>query len=109
MSRVRIVLEDDHTLVRAGLRKLLESVDGFEVVAEYTHGRDVLRGVRETTPDVVVMDIAMPELNGLDATARERRGRLLRLRPYIPLARRVKSRNTHCYNPLSQSVSRSAR
>jgi DNA-binding NarL/FixJ family response regulator len=74
MSRVRIVLADDHTLVRAGLRKLLESVDGFEVVAEYTNGRDVLRGVRESTPDVVVMDIAMPELNGLDATARITRG-----------------------------------
>jgi DNA-binding NarL/FixJ family response regulator len=70
MSRVRIVLADDHTLVRAGLRKLLESLDGFEVVAEYTNGRDVVRGVREMHPDVVVMDIAMPELNGLDATAR---------------------------------------
>jgi DNA-binding NarL/FixJ family response regulator len=70
MSGVRIVLADDHTLVRAGLRKLLEGVAGFEVVAEYTNGRDVLRGVRETSPDVVVMDIAMPELNGLDATAR---------------------------------------
>jgi DNA-binding NarL/FixJ family response regulator len=74
MSRVRIVLADDHTLVRAGLRKLLESVEGFEVVAEYTNGRDVVRGVREHAPDVVVMDIAMPELNGLDATARVARG-----------------------------------
>jgi DNA-binding NarL/FixJ family response regulator len=74
MSRVRIVLADDHTLVRAGLRKLLESVEGFEVVAEYTNGRDVVRGVRELSPDVVVMDIAMPELNGLDATARIARG-----------------------------------
>jgi len=74
MSSVRIVLADDHTLVRAGLRKLLESVEGFEVVAEYTNGRDVVRGVREHTPDVIVMDIAMPELNGLDATARIARG-----------------------------------
>ena len=74
MSRVRIVLADDHTLVRTGLRKLLESVDGFEVIAEYTNGRDVVRGVREASPDVVIMDIAMPELNGLDATARIARG-----------------------------------
>ena len=70
MSRIRIVLADDHTLVRAGLRKLLESLEGIEVVGEYTNGRDVLRGVRELHPDLVVMDIAMPELNGLDATAR---------------------------------------
>jgi len=70
MSGVRIVLADDHTLVRAGLRKLLESIEGFQIVAEFTNGRDVLRGVRAHRPDIVLMDIAMPELNGLEATAR---------------------------------------
>lgn len=70
MSDIRILLADDHALMRAGLRKLLESAPGFEVVAEAANGREVVRLARELVPDVVLMDIAMPELNGFEATTR---------------------------------------
>jgi DNA-binding NarL/FixJ family response regulator len=66
----RVLLADDHTLVRAGLRKLLESLEGVEVVGEACDGMEVLHLVEQLCPDVVVMDVAMPGLNGLDATAR---------------------------------------
>jgi DNA-binding NarL/FixJ family response regulator len=67
---IRVVLADDHTLVRAGMRTLLQSLPGIEVVAEAQNGRDVLRLIEQHRPDVVMMDISMPELNGLEATAR---------------------------------------
>lgn len=67
---IRILLVDDHSLVRTGLRALLQTMAGFEVVAEASNGREALRLVAEHLPDVVLMDIMMPELNGLDATAR---------------------------------------
>jgi DNA-binding NarL/FixJ family response regulator len=66
----RVLLADDHTLVRAGLRKLLESLPGVEVVGEACDGMEVLSLAEQLRPDVVVMDVAMPGLNGLDATAR---------------------------------------
>ena len=66
----RVLLADDHNLVRAGLRKLLESVAGVEVIGEAEDGLALLRMAESLRPDVVVMDIAMPGLNGLDATAR---------------------------------------
>ena len=64
----RILLVDDHSLVRSGLRMLLEQVDGLEVVAEAGDGRMGVQLALEHRPDVVIMDIGMPELNGLDAT-----------------------------------------
>jgi DNA-binding NarL/FixJ family response regulator len=64
----RIVLADDHQMVRDGLRSLLEKEEGFEVVAEAETGRDAVRLAREHEPDVVVMDISMPDLNGVEAT-----------------------------------------
>lgn len=67
---IRILLADDHDLLRAGLRVLLKTMDGFEVVAEAGNGREALRLVKEHHPNVVLMDFVMPELNGLDATAR---------------------------------------
>lgn len=70
MKTIRILLADDHDLVRAGIRSLVQSVEGIEVVAEAGDGREALRLVKTHQPDVVVMDIAMPGLNGLDATAR---------------------------------------
>lgn len=65
---VKIILADDHRLMREGLRSLLESQPGIEVVAVAENGRETLRLVRKYKPDVVVMDISMPDLNGIDAT-----------------------------------------
>lgn len=70
MRRVRVLLADDHMLVRAGLRKLLESMPDIEVVGEVGDGLAVLALVAELQPSLVLMDIAMPGLNGLEATAR---------------------------------------
>jgi DNA-binding NarL/FixJ family response regulator len=67
---VRVLLADDHTLVRAGLRALLEKIPGVAVVGEANDGREAVRLVQEHGPDVVLMDIGMPGLNGLEATAR---------------------------------------
>jgi RNA polymerase sigma factor (sigma-70 family) len=67
-ARVKILLADDHGLMRAGLRALLDQVDGMEVVAEAATGREAVRLARESNPDVVLMDIAMPDINGIDAT-----------------------------------------
>lgn len=67
---IRIILADDHTLVRAGIRRLLAELDGMEVVAEASQGREVVRLAHEHRPDVVMMDINMPELNGLEAAER---------------------------------------
>lgn len=70
MTSKRVLLAEDHQLVRAGIRKLLESVQGFEVIAEASDGREALRLVRELRPDIVLTDIAMSGLNGMEATAR---------------------------------------
>ncbi|HYP17338.1 MAG TPA: response regulator transcription factor [Opitutus sp.] len=65
-----IILADDHALVRAGIRTLLEKIPGVTIVAESGDGRETVALVRTHDPDIVMMDISMPELNGLDATAR---------------------------------------
>ena len=67
---IRLILADDHTLVRAGIRALLEKLPGVVVVGEASDGREVLNLVKLHRPDVVLMDIAMPGLNGLEAAAR---------------------------------------
>ena len=67
---VRIVLADDHLLVRAGLCKLLEAVPGVDVVGQANDGEQVLAQVGALLPDMVLMDIAMPRINGLDACAK---------------------------------------
>lgn len=69
MKPIRVLLADDHNLVRAGMRALLQNVPEIEVVAEAENGRQVRALIKAHQPDVVLMDIAMPELNGLDATA----------------------------------------
>ena len=61
-----MLIADDHGLVRAGIRALLEKQSNMEVVDEANNGREALRLVRQHRPDVVLMDIAMPELNGLE-------------------------------------------
>jgi DNA-binding NarL/FixJ family response regulator len=70
MRPTRVLIADDHTLVRAGIRALLEKLPDVQVVAEASDGRDALQLVRTHQPDVVLMDIAMPGLNGLEATRR---------------------------------------
>lgn len=67
MKTVRVLLVDDHTLVRAGIRSLLEHLPAIHVVAEAGNGREALRMIRTRLPDVVLMDLSMPGLNGLDA------------------------------------------
>lgn len=67
MEPIRVLLADDHTIVRQGLRSLLESEEGFELVGEATDGRETVSLVDEIEPDVVVMDISMPRLNGIEA------------------------------------------
>ncbi|HEY7819983.1 MAG TPA: response regulator transcription factor, partial [Vicinamibacteria bacterium] len=63
----RILLVDDHEIVRKGLKSVLEARKDWEIVGEATTGREAVEMVEELKPDVVVMDISMPELNGLEA------------------------------------------
>ncbi len=64
-----ILLADDHAILRQGLRRILESYAGFEVVAEASTGTQAVEMARQFLPDVAIIDVAMPELNGLEATA----------------------------------------
>ncbi len=66
----KVLLADDHALVRRGLRALIDSYDGFEVVGEASDGREALALCRQLEPDLAVMDLSMPGLNGLDAMRR---------------------------------------
>lgn len=68
MQLIRVLLADDHALVRRGFRALIEDLDGMKVVAEASDGREAIGLTRTHRPDVVLMDIAMPELNGIQAT-----------------------------------------
>lgn len=72
---IRVVVADDHPVIRAGLRHILERQDGIEVVGEAGDGAAVLETVRSSTPDVVVMDVSMPRMNGIDAVRALRRER----------------------------------
>lgn len=68
MSKLRIMLADDHTLVRQGLRKIIEDRPDWEVVAEAGDGREAVRQAEEHKPDVAIIDVAMPLLNGIETT-----------------------------------------
>jgi CheY-like chemotaxis protein len=76
--KIRVLLVDDHNIVREGLRVLLNASDEIEVVGEVADGREAVRKVQELQPGVVVMDIAMPMLNGAEATRQ-----ILRLCPEV--------------------------
>ncbi len=68
MSEIRVLLAEDHTIVRKGIRSLLDSEVTISIVGEAENGRQAIEQVERLLPDVVVMDIGMPELNGLEAT-----------------------------------------
>jgi DNA-binding NarL/FixJ family response regulator len=68
MKKIGVLLVDDHTVVRQGLRALLRAEEDMEVIGEAENGRQAVMLARKTPPDVVVMDVAMPLLNGLEAT-----------------------------------------
>jgi YesN/AraC family two-component response regulator len=68
MKPIKVLLADDHTIVRQGLRALLQTEPDIAVVGEAANGRQALDSARDLRPDVVIMDIAMPSLNGLEAT-----------------------------------------
>jgi DNA-binding NarL/FixJ family response regulator len=68
MEKITVVLADDHTVVRQGLRVLLQAEEDIEIVGEAENGRQAIQMVKKFLPNVVVMDIAMPVLNGLEAT-----------------------------------------
>jgi DNA-binding NarL/FixJ family response regulator len=65
---IRVLLADDHAVVRDGLRALLEAQPGIEVVGGVANGREAVREAQKLRPDVIVMDIAMPDVNGIEAT-----------------------------------------
>lgn len=69
-DRIRVLLADDHGLVRAGIRTLLDQIETLAVIGETGDGRSVLKLVKEHQPDIVLLDIAMPSLNGLEVAAR---------------------------------------
>ncbi len=73
MKKIAVLIVDDHTLVRDGIRSLLELVTDVEVVGEAANGKEALEKVKELAPDVVLMDLAMPVMTGLEATRRIRR------------------------------------
>src|SRR3972149_2830494 len=73
MNKIKVMIVDDHTLVRDGIRALLELVDDFEVVGEAANGKEACEKVKELLPDVVLMDLALPVMTGLEATRKIRK------------------------------------
>lgn len=69
MSKIKIIIVDDHRIVREGIRNLLSSESDIEVLAECENGREAIKLVHKHNPDVTLMDISMPELNGIEAIA----------------------------------------
>src|SRR5512140_2787406 len=68
MSKIRVLLADDHNVVRQGLKALISAEEDLEVIAEAENGRQAVQLAKELNPDAIVMDIAMPVLNGVEAT-----------------------------------------
>lgn len=70
MDKIRVLIADDHSIVRGGIRALIESQDDIQVCAEVADGREAVEVAQELTPDIVLMDVAMPLMDGLEATRR---------------------------------------
>ncbi len=68
MTTIRVMIADDHAIVRKGIRALLSEAEGFEVVAEAADGQEAVRRAEETQPDVILMDLLMPVMDGIEAT-----------------------------------------
>ena len=77
---IKVLLADDHSIVRAGLRRIIEESGEIEVIAEAADGREAIKMVRETSPDVAVVDISMPEVDGLEVI-----NQLQAIKPNIPI------------------------
>ncbi len=70
MKKIRVLIADDHSIVRGGIRALLESQDDIDVCEEVSNGKEAVEAVQNLNPDVVLMDVAMPLMDGLEATRR---------------------------------------
>ena len=70
MTSIKLVLADDHAVVRAGIKAMLEGLGGIDIVGQGTNGREACALVEQHQPQLLLMDISMPEMNGLEATAR---------------------------------------
>ena len=93
---ITVLLSDDHTIVREGLRLLLEAQKDIVVVGEAADGRETVRLVKQLHPDVVIMDIAMPEFNGIAATQRIKDSTHPSVSLYSPCMRRMSISSGHC-------------
>jgi len=78
MATIKILMADDHPVVRAGIRGMLETQDEFQVIAEAENGREAFEQIGKLKPDVVLMDLRMPEMDGVEAI-----GKIKEKYPYV--------------------------